>query len=121
MSNEIRTPVRVITPHARDHIHNISFRAGDDLAVGHRNQQYPAYVWCATEDGQHGWVPERFIEITGDAEAVALCDYSAAHLTVVKDEVLDVLDEVGGWLLCRNAAGSEGWVPVWSVEEASQP
>ena len=35
------TRVRVTISRARDHIENISFRAGDDLAVGHRNQQYP--------------------------------------------------------------------------------
>jgi len=47
-------------------------RAGDSVAVGHRNQQHPAFVWCATEDGHHGWVPEDYLSMTGAHSAVAV-------------------------------------------------
>jgi hypothetical protein len=115
---ELGTRVSVIASYASNRLENISFRAGDNLVVGHRNQQFPVYVWCATEDGHHGWVPERFIERTADNEAVALCNYNAAHITVVKGEMLEVLDEAGGWLLCRNASGLQGWVPGECVKAA---
>jgi len=39
------------------HIDDIRFHDGDALVVGHRNQQYPEFVRCATEDGHHGWAP----------------------------------------------------------------
>ena len=104
--------VRVTKSRARDHIENISFRAGDDLVVGHRNQQYPEFVWCASEDGHAGWVPEMRLRMTGPGEAIATSAYDAAQLTVVKDEVLDVVECTDSWCRCRNAGGVEGWVPV---------
>ena len=100
------------------HIDDIRFHDGDALVVGHRNQQYLEFVWCATEDGHHGWVPETFIEMTGRASAVALRDYDAAHLTVSAGESLTTLEQVDAWLRCRNAWGLEGWVPVECVAEA---
>ena len=104
--------VRVTTSRARDHIENIRFQAGDALAVGHRNQQYPEFVWCASEDGHAGWVPEVRIQMTGPGEAIARSDYDASQLTVVKGELLDVVECTVHWCRCRNASGVEGWVPV---------
>jgi hypothetical protein len=101
------------------HIDGIRFHGGEALSVGHRNQQYPEFVWCATEDGHHGWVPETFIEMTGGASAVALRDYDAAHLTVSAGESLTALEQVDVWLRCRNARGLEGWVPVDCIAEAA--
>ena len=104
--------VRVTTSRARDHIENIRFQAGDALAVGHRNQQYPEFVWCAAEDGHAGWVPEARFRMTGTGEAIAASAYDAAQLTVVKDEILEVVECTDSWCRCRNAGGVEGWVPV---------
>jgi hypothetical protein len=112
--------MRVTTSRARDHIVNISIHSGDTIAVGHRNQQYPEFVWGASEDGHHGWVPERCIEMTAEHEGVATCDYDASQLTVVKDELLEVLEEAGVWIRCRNSAGVEGWVPLQILEEARE-
>jgi hypothetical protein len=102
----------VTASRARDHIENIRFRVGDVLAVGHRNQQYPEFVWCASEDGHAGWVPEVRIQMTGPGEAIATSDYDASQLTVVKGELLDVVECTEHWCRCRNAGGVEGWVPV---------
>jgi hypothetical protein len=118
--DESPTRVRVITSRARDHVENIRVRAGDDLAVGHRNQQYPEFLWCAAEDGHAGWVPETRLRMTGDREAVALSDYDAAQLTVIKDEVLDVLERTPSWVRCRNARGVEGWVPATILEALAE-
>ncbi len=109
--------MRVVESRARDHIEPIHFRVGDDLVVGHRNQQYPAFVWCATEYGLHGWVPEEYLEMATAKEAVALRDYDAGQLTVVEGEMLDVIDGVPGWLRCRNTSGVTGWVREGGVTE----
>ncbi len=109
--------VRVVTSCAREHIQDIRIREGDSLSVGHRNQQHPAFVWCATEDGHHGWVPEEYIEIGVGRNAVARRAYDSAHLTVISGEVLEVLEQAGDYLLCRNARGVEGWVQEACVEE----
>jgi len=114
---EVKARVRALVSRAREHMQDIHVHEGDVLAVGHRNQQHPAFVWCAGEDGHHGWVPEDFIAITGTGDAVARRDYDSAHLTIVKAETLEVLETAGDFLLCRNAGGAQGWVPVSSVEE----
>jgi len=110
--DDLATRVRVTTSRARDHIENIRFRAGDDLVVGRRNQQYPEFVWCAAEDGHAGWVPEMRIRMTGPGEAIATGDYHAAQLTVVKGELLDMLECTASWCRCRTGSGAEGWVPA---------
>ena len=110
--------VRVTESRARDHVENIHIREGDDLAVGHRNQQFPEFVWAAGEDGHHGWVPEQFIAMTGEREGTALRDYDASQLTVSKTEVLEVLETMGSWVRCRNDKRVEGWVPDKILEPA---
>lgn len=110
--------VRVVTSCMREQVQEIRFRKGDSLSVGHRNQQHPAFVWSATEDGHHGWVPGDYIEIVGGGhDAVARRDYDSTHLTVSSGEWLEAIDQVGDYLLCRNATGAEGWVPEACVEQ----
>jgi hypothetical protein len=63
-----RRQVRVSSSCTRKKVQEIRLRVGDGLSIGHRNQQHPAFVWSATEDGQHGWVPgwvpESYVEGT---------------------------------------------------------
>ena len=109
--------VRVAASCTREQVQEIRIHAGDSLSIGHRNQQHPAFVWSATEDGHHGWVPEDYIEIVRGRDAVARRDYDSTHLTAVSGETLEVVEQVGDYLLCRNATGVQGWVPESCVEE----
>jgi len=111
---------RVTVSRSRDHIQDIRIHAGDSLFVGHRNQQHPAFVWCAAENGRHGWVPEEYIEMLGARAAVARCDYDSAHLTATAGETVGVLDEIGDCLHCCSAAGVQGWVPASCVDEITE-
>jgi hypothetical protein len=115
-----RRHVRVLTSCTREQVQEIRVREGDSLAVGHRNQQHPEFVWSATEDGHHGWVPEDFLEMTGQRSAVARRAYDSSHLTVVANEELTVLEQVGDYLLCRTAAGVEGWVRASCVHDLEE-
>jgi Variant SH3 domain len=115
-----RRRVRVMTSCTREQVQEIRVRAGDSLAVGHRNQQHPAFVWSATEDGHHGWIPEDYIEIVDGRNGVARRDYDSTHLTVISGEVLEVLEQVGDYLLCRSSSGVDGWVPSSCVEELEE-
>jgi hypothetical protein len=110
--------VRVTESRPRDHIDTIHIGPGDVVGVGHRNQQYPEFLWCASESGRQGWVAESYLEMSGEKEAVALREYDAGQLTVVAGEQLDVLDQQGAFVLCRNAAGAQGWVPGRVLEDA---
>jgi hypothetical protein len=89
----------------------ITFTVGDILAVGHRDRQWTTYVWITDQNRHAGWVPDTHLDITGEHEAMAIRDYDATELTIVEGEIVDVIEEAGGWMRCRNAHGIHGWVP----------
>jgi hypothetical protein len=114
--SELPQRVRVVEPHVTSDPNPVRFRTGDTLGVGHHDQVWKDYVWATDQAGRSGWVPDQYLEMTGNNRAVALRDYDATELTVGRKEILEVLDEVGGWYLCRTASGISGWVPDSSVE-----
>jgi len=91
--------------------------AGDHLRVGELSEEWPAFRWCSDERGRGGWVPVRYLSHLADGEATALRDYDATELAAIEGEIVSVieLDEESGWLLCGNAAGESGWIPLRSV------
>jgi hypothetical protein len=108
--------VRVTAPYVSAVPSPVHFSPGEVIGVGRRDQQWTSYVWGSDQEGHAGWVPEEYLQMTGPCEAVALRDYDATELTVSRGEHLDVLDEAGGWLLCRSTRGMVGWVPSNHVE-----
>ncbi|HEX6506587.1 MAG TPA: SH3 domain-containing protein [Chloroflexota bacterium] len=89
---------------------SIVLKAGDVIAVGERDTEWPEFVWCTSRDGKTGWVPESAFERHG-ATGIAARDYTAAELSVQIGDVLTVEEEVGGWCWCVNSRGERGWVP----------
>lgn len=77
---------------------------------------WKTYVWGTDQAGRAGWVPDAFLEMTGAHEAVALRDYDATEVTAGKGDLLDVVEEAGGWYLCQTASGHSGWLPGDVVE-----
>ena len=114
--DEIPKRVRVVQSHVTSAPDPVRFVTGDVVSVGHHDQQWRSYVWCTDQSGHAGWVPDFYLEMTGAHEATALRDYDATELTVAKGELLDVLEEAGGWLRLRTSRGHEGWVPGDNVE-----
>jgi len=110
--------VRVVASHVTSDPDPVRFRTGDTISTGHHDQQWTAYVWATDQAGHAGWVPDAYIEMTSAKEGIARRDYDGTELTVAKNELLDVLDEAGGWYLCRNSTGHSGWVPGHVVEPA---
>jgi SH3-like domain-containing protein len=84
---------------------------GTRLTVESRPSEYPGWVWCRDSGGAGAWIPEVFLEITGSV-AVITSDYDSTELTVGQGEEVQVLSEVAGWALCRQAGGRRGWLPV---------
>jgi len=114
---ELPQRVRVIESHVTNDPNPVRFRTGDSIGVGHRDQVWKAYIWGTDAAGRSGWVPDEYLEIDRDShQATALRDYDSTELTVGRKEILEVLDEVGGWYLCRTQTGMSGWVPSSSVE-----
>jgi SH3-like domain-containing protein len=107
---------RVIESHVSSPQSPVEFVTGDILGVGHRDRQWTTYVWVTDQSGHAGWVPDSYLEMTSEHEAVAVRDYDATELTIVKDEIVEVLEETGGWVHCRNSGGIDGWVPTSKVQ-----
>jgi len=108
--------MRVTTAYVSAVTDPVRFHMGETVSVGRRDQQWTAYVWGTDQRGRAGWVPEEYLQMTGPHEATALRDYDATELTVGHGERLEVVEESGGWLRCRTAAGLVGWVPSDHLE-----
>ena len=114
--DELPQRVRVVRPHLTSAPDPVRFVAGDMLGIGHHDQQWRTYVWCTDQRGHAGWAPDSYLAVSGAHEATALCDYDATELTVSMGELLDVMDEAGGWLRCRTSSAREGWIPADNTE-----
>lgn len=102
---------RVTESYVPAYLEPVRLRKGDVVSVGHCDQLWKAYCWCTSHKGSQGWVPQSYLQMTGDAEAVATRDYDGVELTVGKGEIVEILDDEGGWRLCRTVRGTVGWLP----------
>ena len=85
------------------------------MAVGEKESEWPGWVWCTNRAGKSRWVPEEYIERTGNS-CVMLRDHEAAELSVTVGEVLTITgEEESDWVWCANQAGQSGWVPLGNV------
>lgn len=94
----------------------LSLAAGDVVAVGRRDDDWPAFVFVTAAHGS-GWVPSRHLSLeTG--QAVTVTAYDTTELPTSVGETLDVVarDDESGWLWCRSADGREGWVPSRTLQ-----
>jgi uncharacterized protein YgiM (DUF1202 family) len=90
-------------------------KTGEVLSVEERESEWAGWTWCVNKNGKAGWVPERYLEFSGDS-CKALHDYDATELSVAVGEVLTVLNEESGWAWCENKNGRTGWVPADCIE-----
>jgi hypothetical protein len=95
----------------------LSLDAGDTVTTGPRDKSWLGWIWVSTADGRGSYVPEDILEITGST-ARLLAPFSARDLSVTKGEPVTALREVKGWLWCRKADGTEGWLPEFVLRNA---
>jgi uncharacterized protein YgiM (DUF1202 family) len=91
-------------------------RAGEMVSIADRKTDWEGWIWCTTREGQSRWVPESFVERSGEAGTM-LRDYEATELSVHVGEQLLLGEEVAGWVWCTSRNGRSGWVPSDSVAE----
>ena len=92
---------------------------GERVEVGQRDTEWPEFVFVTVADGS-GWVPARLLSASSGT-AVLTTSYDTTELSTHVGELLDVLaeDNASGWLWCRSGGGSEGWVPINTLEAAA--
>ena len=87
----------------------------EKVSVEKKKTDWEGWLWCTTETGRKGWVPETYLEVHG-AEGEALRDYDGTELSVIEGDRLTVLERESGWLWCLAEKGGLGWVPEENVE-----
>ncbi len=110
--------VRVLRAHRSPARTPIVVSPGDDLAIGERDDEWPAFVLVTTSVGAQGWVPGRFLQPTAAGRATPVRTYDTTQLEVDPGQMLAVVEaDLGsGWLWCRDGSAREGWLPVRCVE-----
>jgi hypothetical protein len=107
---------RAVKPWAVHYSDPITGAAGDRLALGRRDDEYPGWIWATAADGRAGWVPESWLRVEGES-GVLLRDYTAAELPLEPGDVVRGETLESGWLWAANKAGEWGWVPVDHLEK----
>ncbi|MGE5673164.1 MAG: SH3 domain-containing protein [Mycobacterium leprae] len=105
----------VIEGHTRPDEEPFVVVAGEVVAVGHADADWPGWRWCTNRKGKSGWVAERLLSRLGNAVMVTE-NYNAGELTVHPDEIVEGLRILEGWIWCRNDVGQEGWVPAKKLQ-----
>jgi SH3 domain len=104
---------RVLTDYQAAYSDPITMHSGEELQLSEKKDNWHGWIWlwCTNQAGKSGWVPECYIEQTGNA-GKALYDYDAIELSVSMGEVLSIEKEESGWLWCSTQQGKSGWVPA---------
>ncbi len=109
--------VIVIKPYDREFDIPLVAPEGTVLDVLRRNDGvYTEWFVCRSIQGIEAYVPEELLEVDG-SKGKLLADYSSWELTVQKGEVLERLQEMGGWIWAKTSEGEYGWVPSLNVKD----
>lgn len=106
---------RVIEAHQSNYPKPITIKKGAKLKVGNKYNgpdDWENWRYCYTLDNEmNGWVPEQLLAIE-DGHGTILEDYTAKELNVDKDEIVEGMRELNGWLWCvKLTERDEGWLP----------
>ena len=107
---------RILREYTPQYADPLCVAAGEKLAVGPEDAEFPGWRWCRASDGREGWVPIELLSGQG-REAFVLDDYSARELAVGCGEEVNIEEARHEWLLVRNEAGERGWIPACHAEQ----
>jgi hypothetical protein len=105
----------VIKSYTRAYPDPLVVRAGDLLSVERRDTEWDGWLWCVRSDGNAGWVPEAYLDLSGPSGRMRR-DYDARELTVTEGERVMVEFEQSGWFWCANSSGESGWIPAGCLD-----
>ncbi|MBL8045912.1 MAG: hypothetical protein JNL09_05185 [Anaerolineales bacterium] len=107
---------RVIKTWTAIYTNPLTVQAGEQLKVGRPDDEWPGWVWCETQTGVGGWMPERLLDEAGCARTA----YTARELTVQAGELITLHQLESGWYWATTLSGQSGWVPASHVHSVSQ-
>ena len=114
------TAWRAIKPWQVHYADPIRGAAGDRLALGRRDDEFPGWVWATAADGRAGWVPESWLNVEGES-GVLLRGYTAAELPLEPGDVVRGELVESGWLWATHESGRDGWAPLDCLIAAHPP
>ncbi len=106
---------RLLRAYARQHADPIVFRAGDVVLVGVRDEEWPEFWWATDPRGRSGWVHRQFIAGT-EGMTTATRDYDACELDAAEGDIVELIEEAGGWWWSVDVHGQRGWLPARDLE-----
>ena len=107
---------RLLSDYRSRYRNPLQFSAGQQVTVGVRDEEWPAFAWVSTGDGRAGWAPLCWLQLQGDGRAIALRDYSARELDANSGERVRLHHETGGWWWSERTDGAQGWLPGHELE-----
>ncbi|MDB6133357.1 MAG: Variant protein [Verrucomicrobiales bacterium] len=96
----------------------LTLAAGETVTLGNEDKAWEGWVWAVTAEGRGTYLPVSFLEKTGEERARLREPFAAVDLSVKKGDPIVSLRGVSGWFWCRDAKGSEGWLPDYVMAPA---
>ena len=105
------TRYRVREPHPGTDGEPLTVSEGERLAYERKKCEWAGWIWCTSQSGRSGWVPEAWVFFDGKT-CVMRRDYESQELSVCVGDILSVAFLESGWAWGVKETGSEGWVPM---------
>ena len=94
----------------------LRMNAGDALKIVKQgDDEWSGWVFCESNSGKRGWVPENGIRIDADS-AIAQKSYVAREVTVIEGEIVRIESVESGWAWVTNMTDQTGWVPLKNLK-----
>lgn len=116
-----KTLVSVIRSYTCAYPEPLVLTKGTSVFVTPRECEWPGWAWSRTEDNREGWIPQEYLDQSPNGRYFLNCDLDATELTVAEGQSLEVINQVAGWLRCRDEYGQQGWIPAENTEWESPP
>ena len=105
---------RVVSAYRSAYPDPLILKHSDSVTIKKEDPEFEGWLWCTDESGKCGWIPREWLTINGDS-ATLVRDYSATELTVSEGEILIIVLEESGWVLCEHPTAGMGWLPSKTI------